>query len=657
VVDDAIVVVEAVERQIEAGKTAPEATAIAMRQVSGPVVAIALILSAVFIPVALVGGISGRLYQQFAITIAVAVLLSAINALTLSPALCAMLLKPRRAPRGPVGRFFAWFNRGFDRTTHGYISLVGLLIRRLGLALVALVIVSGLASLGASRLPSSFVPEEDQGILFAQVVLPDASSLQRTDAACRKLEAILARTEGVKGFAAVPGFSLLTGISSSSAGFVFIALKPWHERKAPALRAEAIAGRLNMAMAGQLGEAQGFVFGPPAIPGIGSSAGFSFMLQDTAGGTPQALEQQTARFVAAANQRPELRRVNSLFRASVPQVFVAIDRDRALKLGVDLADLYGTLQAFMGSVYVNDFNRFGRQWRVYLAAEPTYRARAANIENFYVKAQTGALVPLGSLVKVTDTTGPEYTTRFNLLRAAEVLGQAAPGRSSGDAMDALEQVAAQVLPREYTFSWNALSYQQRISPGIAPVLALSLVVVFLVLAALYESWSLPFSVLLSVPVAVAGAVVGLMLRRLDFDVYAQIGLLMLVGLSAKNAILIVEFARAEQQAGKSPVEAAVAAARLRLRPIIMTSMAFILACVPLLSAAGSGAVARRVLGTVVVAGMVAATLIGVLFIPVLYVAVEKAITWSASRRKRRERPPHDSQQPQPLAPEGHPART
>ena len=584
-------------------------------------------------------------------------LLSAINALTLSPALCAMLLRPRRPPRGPVGRFFAWFNRGFDRTTDRYVSLVSMLGRRLGLAMLALVLIAGLSIFGIGRLPSSFVPEEDQGILFAQVVLPDAASLQRTDAACQQIEAILARTEGIHGYVAIPGFNLLTGISSPSSGIVFIALKPWHERKGAGMGAKAMAARLNMAMAGLQGDARAFAFGPPAIPGIGSSGGFSFMLQDAAGGTPQALEQQVTRFVAAANQRPELRGVNSLFRASVPQVFVSIDRERALKLGVALGDLYGTLQAFMGTVYVNDFNRFGRQWRVYLSAEPQFRARAASIESFYVRSTTGALVPLGSLVKVVDSTGPEYTTRFNLLRAAEVLGQAAPGHSSGEAMAVMERLANEVLPKEYSYSWNALSYQEKISPGIGPVLLLSLVVVFLVLAALYESWSLPFSVLLSLPVAVAGAVLGLMLRRLDFDVYAQIGLLMLVGLSAKNAILIVEFARAEQQAGKSPVEAAVAAARLRLRPIIMTSAAFILACIPLLTAAGSGALARRALGTVVVAGMIAATVVGVLFIPLLYVAVEKVIEWSASKLKRREQPRRDSQQPQPLPPEGHPART
>jgi HAE1 family hydrophobic/amphiphilic exporter-1 len=623
VVDDAIVVVEAVEHHIEGGMTPRDATVRAMSEVSGPVVAIALVLAAVFTPVAFMGGITGRLYQQFALTIAISVLLSAFNALTLSPALSAILLRPRNKTRGPLGRLGDGFNRWFGKTTDGYVSINRRLIRKIAIPLVLLAGVGGAAAVAGGKLPAGFVPDEDQGYAVIGVQLPDGASLQRTREVYAKIDAILAKQPGIRYYNGIAGFSFFTRTAASYSGTGFISLEPWDERKTPATQSGAILASIN-AQFSRIPEARVFAVAPPAIPGISSAGGFSMMVQDKSGGPYEVLAQNVGRFLAEAAKRPELAGVRPIFSPAVPQLFADVDKDKVLKEGVSLSEVYNTLQAFLGGSYINDFSSFGRQWRVFLQAEAAFRTSPDDIGKFYVRNVRGDMVPLSSFVRVRPTAGPEYTVRFNLYRAVEIQGIQAPGYSSGQALDALEDVAKKTLPPGMGYAWNGLSYQEKVaSGGAAKVLGLSLVFVFLILAALYESWSLPFSVLLSVPVAVLGAFVGLLSRHFDNNVYAQIGLVMLVGLTAKNAILIVEFAKAQLEEGKSVVDAALEGAKLRLRPILMTSFAFIFGCVPLWVATGAGAAARRMLGTAVISGMLAATLLGIFFIPTLFVVVER----------------------------------
>jgi hydrophobic/amphiphilic exporter-1 (mainly G- bacteria), HAE1 family len=636
VVDDAIVVVEAVEHNIEEGLSPRDATVRAMEMVQGPVVAIALILASVFLPVALMSGIQGRLNKQFAVTIAISVLISAFNALSLSPALSALLLKPRREARGPLARPFGGFNRGFARASGAYITASRFLIRK---TFVGLAILGGFALLAfllGRSVPGSFLPDDDQGYFFLNMQLPDAASLQRTDAACKKADAILAQTPEIATYTTIAGFSLVSFVSASYYSFYFVALKPWDERPGRDHGAQAVIARLNQKLKAQIPEAtSAFGILPPAIPGLGAAGGFSMWLQDQSGGSVEYLSQNLQRFLAAARQRPELQNVTGTFRAGVPQVYLDVDRDKVIKQGVAVADVYQTLQAFLGAIYVNQFNRFGRQWRVFLGGEPEARADARGVDQFYVRNNDGNMVPLSALVTARHTAGPEYTTRFNLFRSAQIIGSAAPGYSSQQAMAALDAVAKQVLPAQMSYSWADLSYQEQKAAGTAgKTFALSLIFVFLILAALYESWSLPFSVLLSVPVAMCGAFAGLLLRHYDFDVYGQIGLVMLIGLAAKNAILIVEFAKDEFEQGRPLVDAALAGAQLRLRPILMTSFAFIFGCLPLWRATGAGAAARRILGTSVVTGMLAATGLAIFLIPVLFVVVERL---SGSERRQEER--------------------
>ena len=624
VVDDAIVVVEAVERNIEQGLTPRDATVRAMNAVSGPVVSIALILASVFIPVGFMSGVEGQLNKQFAITIAISVLISAFNALTLSPALSALLLRPRTAPPGRSARFFGIFNRWFERATYGYVNVSQALIRKAALAVALLLVFIALDAALGRRLPTSFLPDEDYGYFLMSVQLPPAASLERTDAVAHKIETILSEMPGIQDTATITGFNLITRVASSYNAFYFVSLKPWRERDRPELEARALVDRINRRLFSEVTEAIAFAFMPPPVPGLGTAGGFSFWLQDRSGGDITILDQNLQKFLAAARKRPELRGVVSLFSASVPQVYAAVDRDKVLKHQIAVGDVYQTLQAFLGGLYVNQFNRFGKQWRVFLQAEGDARLNAADIERFYVRNADGTMVPLSAFVTTHDIRGPEFTNRFNLFRAAQVIGSAAPGYSSGQAMTALEQVAQETLPGEIGYDWSDLSYQERKQSGtIVRTFALSLMFVFLILAALYESWSLPFSVLLSVPIAVCGAFVGLSLRRYDLDVYAQIGLIMLIGLSAKNAILIVEFAKEEFGNGRPLVDAALEGARLRLRPILMTSFAFILGCVPLWVATGSGAASRRILGTAAISGMLAATAVAIFVIPALFVIVER----------------------------------
>jgi HAE1 family hydrophobic/amphiphilic exporter-1 len=623
VVDDAIVVVEAVEHHIEEGLAPREATRRALSEVQGPVVGIALILAAVFVPVAFMGGITGRLYQQFALTIAISVLISAFNALTLSPALSALLLRPRGPRRGWLGRLGSGFNRWFERATQTYIGVSHRLIRKLAIPLLLLVGVAGASVAVGRRLPSGFVPQEDNGYAVVAVQLPDASSLQRTRKVFAEVDEILGHTPGIRFYTGLAGYSFFTRSAAPYVGTGFVAFTPWDERKGPGQDAAGIIARLNARLA-KIPEARVFAVAPPAIPGISAAGGFSMMLQDRSGGSVELLAQNVQRFLAEAKKRPELQNVLANTSPAVPQQFAQVDREKALKEGVPITEVYGALQAFLGGTYVNDFSRFGRQWKVFLQAEPGFRRRPEDLDQLYVRSASGTMVPVSSFVTLKDTSGPEYTVRFNLYRATEILGGAAPGYSSGQALKALEEVAAKTLPKEMGYAWNALSYQEKIAQGgTARVLGLSLVFVFLILAALYESWSLPFSVLLSTPVAVLGAYLGLLARHFDNNVYAQIGLVMLVGLTAKNAILIVEFAKHRLEQGRPLVEAALEGARLRLRPILMTSFAFIFGCLPLWIASGAGASSRRIMGTTVVAGMIAATLLGVFAIPALFVFVER----------------------------------
>jgi HAE1 family hydrophobic/amphiphilic exporter-1 len=629
VVDDAIVVVEAVTTKMEEGLKPKAATIAAMKEVSGPIVATSLSLIAVFVPVAAMGGITGRLYQQFAITIAISVAISSLNALTLSPALSAMLLKPpAQRKKSFLDPFYRWFNETFRITTGGYMKFATLFTRKLILSVGTLAIMVVLMGGLFNRVPGGFVPEEDQGYFLVNIQLPDAASLDRTDQVNKRVEQMLVETEGVESVTAISGYSLLTGALAPNNAFLFVSLKEWDERSGD-LHVSQIIRRINGRLALEIPEAMAFAFGPPAIPGLGTGSGFSIMLQDRGGNSPDYLAAQTEAFVRAARERPEISNAMSTFRANVPQIFADVDMDMVLKLGVSPADVNTALGSFLGGAYVNDFNRFGRLFKVYVQAEPEYRTDPSDIRYFFVRGSAGDTVPLSALVTTRKTNGPEYTNRFNLFRAAEVTGAPAPGYSSDQALDALEEVAAQVLPTDMTYSWNAMSFQEWAAAGKgAQVFLLALLFVFLILAAQYESWSLPLSVLLGTPIAIFGAMLGLWLSGLFLpgyqnNVFAQIGLVMLIGMSAKNAILIVEFAKMKSDEGLSAIDSALSAARDRFRPILMTAFSFILGVLPLLVAAGAGAEARKVMGMTVFSGMLAATVIGVLVVPALFVLIEK----------------------------------
>jgi len=625
VVDDAIVVVEAVEHHIEHGLSPKDAAFKAMEEVSGPVVAIAIILAAVFVPTAFIPGITGRLYQQFAVTIAVSVIISAFNALTLSPALAAMLLRPKTRGTGLLQRFYDGFNKVFGRVTNGYVSTCRLLVHK---GLVSVVLLAGAAVLAGffgRAIPTSFLPDEDQGYVFAGVQLPDAASLQRTDAVVRQAEEIIQKTPGVKYCTSVVGFSLLSGVNNTYSGFFFITFEEWAKRKRPEEQYTAIKEHLNRGLAGIPG-AVGFAFPPPAIPGVGASGGVTFILEDREGRDTGFLAENLRKFIGAAQKRPELAGVFSTALLSVPQVYVDVDRDQVLSQGVSLKDVYSTMQCFMGGAFVNYFNRFGRQWQVYVQAEGDYRMRQENLGQFYVLNNASNMVPLAALTTLRATNGPEFTMRYNLYSAAQVNASARPPFSSAQAMRALEEVFNETMPSGMGYDYMGMSFQeQKAQQGVSPmvIFGFSLLCVFLILAAQYESWSLPFSVLLGTPVAVAGAFGALMVGHYENNVYAQIGLVMLIGLAAKNAILIVEFAKMGYEQGKPLLDATLEGAKLRLRPILMTSFAFILGCVPLAKASGAGALSRQVMGFTVIGGMLAASGIAIFLIPVLFYGVEK----------------------------------
>ena len=624
VVDDAIVVVEAVTEKMDSHGLPPkEAARAAMRDVSNPVIAIGLVLSAVFVPVSFLPGLTGEFYRQFALTLSTAVLISVLIALTLTPALCALLLRPTAESHwgGSAGRFFSAFNRGFGRATARYTRTVHSSGRRAasGLAVFGAVVVA-VVLLVASR-PGGFVPEEDQGYLLSAVTLPPGASIQRTDAVLERFRQITAQMPEIDSTVAISGFSLLSGVASPSTATLFLVLKPWDQRERSAREILADLGRRSAA----LREANFVLINPASIPGIGSAGGFEFVLQARGGGDLQDLVANARDVIAQARERPELARVFTQFSAETPQIEYVIDRERAKTLGIPISDIFSSLQTFFGGSYINDFNLYGRTYRVTAQAEASARATPEAVNQLYVRSSAGEMVPLSTLVTIRPKTTPDYIERFNVYRSVTVLGSAAPGVSSGDAAAAMEQVGA-TLPPGYGFEWAGVTYQEKKSAGQTPyIFAAAIIFVFLVLAALYESWAVPFAVLLSIPFGILGAFAALAMRGMANDIYAQVGLVMLVGLAAKNAILIVEFAKLEHERGRPLLDAAVEAARLRLRPILMTSLAFILGAVPMMLATGAGAAARQVLGTVVVWGMFAATLIGIFLVPMFYVLIQGAV--------------------------------
>jgi HAE1 family hydrophobic/amphiphilic exporter-1 len=634
VVDDAIVVVEAVQVNIAKGMKTKEATLDAMAKVTAPVIATTLVLIAVFIPVAGMAGITGLLYQQFAITIVVSVIVSSVNALTLSPALCSILLKEPKPYGGPLGWFFKKFNKGMDKTTDSYMSFTNIVTRKLKRSAIFIVIMSVGAGFFGGLVPGGFIPEEDMGYFFVNIQLPNAASIQRSDVIAKDVENILMDFTEVEYVTTAVGYSILSGAMTSNTGFLFVSLKDWSDRDFTA--AELIA-QVNGKLAAGIKGAQVFAFGPPAIPGLGNGSGFSIMLQDKGGSDPGYLAVNTMKFIKAANERPEIGAAFTTFQANVPQRFMDIDREKALKLGIKLNDLYTTVGAFMGGAYVNDFTRFGRLYKTYIQAEPEYRVDESQISNFFIKNNEGKMVPLATIATIRPISGPDYTTRFNLYRSVEVTGGPAAGFTSDQARNALKEVAESVLPQDMSYSWNAMSFQEEKASGsLMMILTFSLLFVFLILSAQYESWSLPFSILLGTPFAIFGALFALWAARqfsptFENNIFAQVSFVMLIGMAAKNAILIVEFANDEFKKGLSLFDAAIAAAKSRFRPILMTAFSFILGVFPLVVASGSGAEARKVMGMALLGGMSLATLLGVFLYPMLFVLIGKIAGYEKKR--------------------------
>ncbi len=621
VVDDAIVVVENVERQLEAGLAPLAAARKAMTEVTGPIIATTAVLMAVFIPVAFIPGVTGRLYNQFALTIAISVGISAFNSLTLSPALSAAFLRHRGPPTFPP---FRWFNAGFDRMAHGYADSVRFLVRMRWIMLGIFAVVVAGTFLVSQRLSSTFLPVEDQGYFFAVIQLPDGASLQRTDAVAEKVRQTLLHTPGVANVVSISGFNFLTRANQSNAGVQFAILKPWDER-GPDQHASRIVASVRAKLL-QIPEAFVLSFDPPSIPGLGATGGFEFQVEDLTGRGSVALNEATQALIAEARKQPELnpQQMFTSFSTSTPQFNYDLDRTKAKLLGLSLPDVFNTLQIYLGSLYVNDFNLFGRTFRVTIQADNNARADATDLTRLYVRNASGGMVPLSTLGQLRPIVGPEIVPHYNNYGTALVNGGAAPGYSSGQAVAAMQRVAATALPADFGYEWTGITYQELKAGSVATlVFALAIVFVFLILAAQYESWSMPFMVLLAVPLALFGAIGALWIRQLQVDVYSQIGFVMLIGLSAKNAILIVEFAKRRREEGLGIVEAAMEAGRLRLRPILMTAFAFILGVVPLMFASGAGAASRQSIGTTVFGGMLSATVLTLIFVPIFYAVIER----------------------------------
>lgn len=633
VVDDAVVVVEAVQNHIDAGENVQAATRRAMKEVAGPIAATALVLSAVFFPSMLLPGISGELFKQFAVTIGVSILLSAFNALSLSPAMSALLLRPA-APRAKsfIGRMGDRFNAGFARIRQKYVRISGGMLRKAGMTGLLLFLVTvGLIPLG-KNLPGGFLPDEDEGYFYGTLQLPYGSSLAVTEKASSTVENMLAKDPLVRGVVTVSGFNMMTGVESPNNSFFFVTLEPWSKRMHAGESAAALSRKLRLAMNSNVPEAIGFSMTPPPIPGVGASSDVTLMVEDRANRGEAYLSQQTDAFIAAVRKRPEIAAVDNFMAPSTPQIFLRLDEEKALMQGVNIAEAYETLQAFLGSMFVNYFNRFGYQWQVYIQADAPARMDLSGLRALYLSGTGGGQIPLDSLIEVRRIEGPDFLIRQNMYNSSMLDIAAAEGYTSSQVMNAVEEVFRTVMPSDMGYSYTGMSYQQKKQSegmGAGTLFALSSVFIYLILASLYESWSLPLSILLSVPLAVAGALGALLASRLDMSLYAEIGMIMLIALAAKNAILVVQFGIDRLEEGDNPLKAALSAARVRLRPILMTSFAFILGCVPLTLASGAGAAARRVVGIAVIGGMSAASFIGIFFLPFAFYII-------AARRRKKE---------------------
>ncbi len=620
VVDDAIVVVENTMRIIdEEGLDAKAATSKAMEEITGPVVATTLVLLAVFIPTTLLGGITGRLYAQFSMTIATATVFSSINALTLSPALCGMLLRPTPKKRG---WFFTMFNKAFDASTNVYMGITGMVVRRAFLSMVAFGGLLAATFFSFTSLPGGFLPMEDQGYFFVNASLPEGATIERSEAAIAKAEKIVAAQPGVRDIIRVSGYSFIDGVLSSNAASLIVITDPWDERQSRELTVGGILAAITPKL-GAMQEGFLFAFPPPPITGLGAAGGFEYQLQDRGGAGLNTLEAVAGDLRAAGDEDPVLTRMNSNFTANTPQLFIDVDRTKAKRLGIPLENIFSTLQAYLGSAYANDFTKFGRSFKVYVQAEAQYRNKAEDIGRLEVRDRDGNMIPLSTLITVSDTVGPKTIFHYNLYPSATITGQAAPGFASSDAVDSMRKLSKDLLPATMGFEWSGTTYQQLQTEGqIVFIFGLAILMVFLFLSAQYESWGIPWSVLLSVPFAILGASLATASRGYDNNVYTQIGLVLLVGLASKSAILIVEFAKAKREEGLSIIDAALSAARLRFRAILMTAFSFILGVIPLAIATGAGAGSRRALGTAVLGGMTLATVAGVFFIPLLYRVIQ-----------------------------------
>jgi len=637
VVDDAIVVVENTTRHLEAGLKPKEAAVKAMEEITGPVIATTLVLLAVFVPTAFMAGITGQLYRQFALTISAAVIISTINALTLSPALCGIVLR-KPQPREKQFIFFRWFNNAFDTVTSGYTFTIRQFVRVVSVVMVVYLGLVATTGWSLGLLPTGFVPTEDQGYAFVNVQLPDAASKQRTEEVMRKLDDIYAETPGIHDWLSISGYSLLSGSAGSNQAFSVIIFEPWEDRKSPELSQQAILGNLQRQFAG-VEEAIVFGFIPPPIDGLGNAGGFQMEIQDKGGAGFAELQNVALDMVDAGQQQPGLAALNTTFRANVPQLFADVDRTKAKTMNVPLSSVFNTLQAYLGSAYVNDFTYDNRSYQVRVQADSQFRNRAEDIRALDVRNTRGEMVPIGAIVDVREDFGPSVVRRYNLYPAASINGSAAPGYSSGQALNIMEQMAAARLPASFGYEWTGMSYQEKLAAGgQALTLGLAVLFVFLVLAAQYESWTSPAAVIAVVPLAALGVVIALMLRGADNNTYTQLGIVLLVALASKNAILIVEFASEQRRDGLSIRDAAVKAASLRFRAILMTAFSSVLGFLPLLVATGAGAASRQAVGNAVVGGMLAATLFSLTFVPSFFVLFRSLGEWAGKRNDEPEAP-------------------
>lgn len=619
VVDDSIVIVEATAAYVEQGLNAKDAAIRAMQDVAGAVVATTLVLLAVFVPTAFLPGITGEMYRQFALTIAVSTIFSSINALTMSPALSALLLRPTPARKNV---FYRGFDKFFSIASNRYAQFLKMIVRRTGLMMLLFLVIAGYSVWEFGRIPTGFLPVEDQGYVIANIQLPDAASQQRTDEVLAEIDRILRQSPGVSDWVSLGGFSLLDGTNASNAATVFIVMKPWKQRTAPSLSQKAILSSLNRQFM-QIQEAIVFAFAPPAIPGLGVSGGFQMQLQDKAGAGLNELQQMANELIQAGNSQSGLAGLNTTFRAGVPQLFAQVDRTQAKMLEIPLNNVFSTLQAYLGSTYVNDFNKFGRTWQVNVQADSEFRLKPEDIRQLEVRSDKGKMIPLGTLIKVDETLGPQTILRYNLYPAASITGRAAEGFSSGEALQLMEQMAAAKLPASMGFEWTGMSFQEKqVGSQSTVIFALAILLVFLVLAAQYESWTSPLAVILVVPLALLGIVIALVMRDFDNNIYTQIGIVLIIGMASKNAILIVELAGEKRKAGATIAEAAVEASRQRFRAILMTAFSAIFGFMPLVVASGAGAASRQAIGTAVVGGMTAGVFMSLIFTPIFYVVMQ-----------------------------------